>query len=507
MERSTENRENGDATHQELNGCEHKEEMPSEEKSKVLTTNSTNNITTERCAPVQSDTTVELSDQSEKTEPAVTNTANNDTNLSQNNTTNEVPKNGNGEFEELKAVEQDLQKSDVTTASVETSTEKRSTLADTTNELLASTNGEEIHQNGDNIDQEIVKQSKAQIEVNSKTENKDFAATLDSFPSISINPSNAQIHSQELNTSAKNIDEHFKTIVDQSVISKPTDTESVTNPIIPTSSISESVEGTDYNIQIEKSIMLTTETIETEGPVRADKINELSPPPLPISPPPSQVSVFLFTNNEESLEKSVPINSIKPEDSTFNEESKEILLNTTLEPRPDNTSLETDIPENNQSLDEKNNICDEFINEIVENKSIEEIESVEENVFNNNLTDTSKNDEETSIAAAVITEIIENAAEIVSRHSILKENESLPSTELTEDSNNETENDVKNVDHNELAEGINVAKCRKDKLTEYSIEPTVDFNQTIDSITDNSLTFSPKDSTQAQNEMITLSVE
>lgn len=514
MEKSTENRENGDASQQELNGTEHKDdEMASEEKSNVLTANLTNNTTTDRCAPVQSDNTVEPTEQSEKTEPAVTSTTNNETNISENNTTiEEVPKNGNGEFEELNATEHDLQKPDVTTASVETSTEKKNTSNDATNELSASTNGEKIHQNGDNIDQEIVEQSKAQIEVNSKTENKVFAATLDSFPSTSINPSNDQIHIKDLNASAKNVDENFKINIDEPVIPKFSDIERVKCPIIiPTSSISESVEtveGTDYNKQVEESALLPIEIIETETTlVTADKISEPSPPPLPISPPPSQVSVFVFTNNEESVEDSLSTNSPKPDDSEINEESKEILF-TPLEVLPDSASLKTDIPENNESPDETTNMNNEVISESVENKLIEEKTSFEEIMCPNSLSNEFRNEEEISIAAAVINEITEHAAEIVNHHLEIKDCEPLQKTDLlTEDSNDKISKEVENVDHKGLAEDNNAGECSNDKSAEYLIESAIVSSQTIDSITDSSLTFSPQDSTQAQNEVISLGVE
>ncbi|XP_065357049.1 A-kinase anchor protein 200 [Calliphora vicina] len=546
-EKTAENHENGNATPQELNGVEqNEEEKSSEEKSNDNTANSTNNTTTtETCEPVQSETADESSELSEKTENTATaTTIINEIKLSANVTVDDTSKNGNGiDDENENATEQEPQKTDVTNASVEAPSEKTSTVASVvTNDSSASTNGdvvEKIHQNGDHgeSEQEVVEKSKAQIEVNSNTDNKVSAATLDYISSTSINPSNVQIHVQDLNASSEMPDETIQISKDESSIQKSTDI-GVESHTAAQHSLSEdaAVSMMEDNVQIDAVVSdLTSETtIDTEKSSE-DKIgDEPSPPPLPISPPPSQVSVFAFTNNE-SVEDSIQTKNSEPSINNLVEEEKEeiqeippppTLLPSELNKTESLNSLETNTIHDEETTPNTHNQTGhvEEVNEKVEIECDEIKEQKEASVCKDDVASTGfydelqNEDEEVSIAAAVIDEITEKAAEIVGEQ--LKCNIEQTTDERMSLQSNEENRQEEEKSHDEIVkENIVVEFDKKVKtntgqhddkeseceVTNYSKEYPLVLEQSNNDTTECSSDFSASNSIQQdQDEMISL---
>ncbi|KAM7352762.1 A kinase anchor protein 200 isoform 1-T3 [Cochliomyia hominivorax] len=402
-ENTTEGHENGNATPQEIKG-EQNEEKKSEDQLNANTANITNNTTTtttEISETVQKETDVVSSEISEKTENLViaTSSTTNEIKTSEDAVINDATKNGNGVNENIFATEQTLQ-NDVTNATVEASSEKTSTMGnDVTNES-SSTNGqviEKIQQNGDHgeSEQEIVEKSKEQNEVNFNIDNKISAATLDYNSSTSTNPSKIQIHVQDLNISSEKPDENINNNYNESI-----ETPDHIEVKIQNNSqieVDESVNTTE-DIEVEIIENKDSETyidneVSTEGKVGI----EPSPPPLPISPPPSQVSVFAFTNNE-SVE-----NSSKDFERTIDnivDEKEEIY--------PSSTSVcelsNTEITNSNEKLNEEK-VNDSHIEQGIAtecDKTQQEYRVL-----------TSLNEEEISVATEVINEITEKAAAIV----------------------------------------------------------------------------------------------
>ncbi|XP_037828765.1 A-kinase anchor protein 200 [Lucilia sericata] len=497
-EKTAENQENGNATPKELNGVEQNEEKSSEEKSNDTTANTTNNTTTtESCEPVQNETADISSESSEKTENMATaTTINNEIKVSENATDDDTSKNGIDE--KINATEQEPQKTDVANASVESPSEKTSTIASAvTNESSASTNGEvveKIHQNGDHGESEleVVEKPKAQIEVISNTDNKVSAATLDYISSTSINPSNVQIQVQDLNASSEMPDDKIQIDNDESCIHKSTDI-NIQGHIASQSSLSEAnvsmtEDKVENNLQIETVAELISETGDTEKSVEDKVGDEPSPPPLPISPPPSQVSVFAFTSNAESVEDSIETKNSEPSNTQHEEKEEEISLPTPPPSELKNTegpnNIETNAIHNEKHEGETypdNEIPQTHVDDVNEKVEIECDETNEEQKVSvckeislhteNDVPSSTgcfeelQNEEEALVAAAVIDEITEKAAEIVGEQ--LKCNAEQTTDEQSLQSNEERQEYLKSnneiVKDNTVEEFDNEVKTNKNQ--------------------------------------------
>ncbi|XP_023306820.2 A-kinase anchor protein 200 [Lucilia cuprina] len=496
-EKTAENQENGNATPKELNGVEHNEEKSSEEKSNDTANTTNNTTTTESCEPVQNETADISSELSEKTENMATaTTINNEIKVSENATDDDTSKNGIDE--KMNATEQEPQKIDVANASVESPSEKTSTIASAvTNESSASTNGEvveKIHQNGDHGESEleVVEKSKAQIEVISNTDNKVSAATLDYISSTSINPSNVQIQVQDLNASSEMPDEKIQIDNDESCIQKSTEIK-IQKHIAAQSSLSEAnssmtEDKVENNSQNETVANLISETGDTEKSVEDKVGDEPSPPPLPISPPPSQVSVFAFTSNAESVEDSIETKNSESSNNQDEENKEEISqpipppseLKNTEDPNnietnaihnekhegeiyPDNETPQTHVDNDNEKVEIE---CDETNEEqeasVCKEMPLHEDEAVPSSTGSS---EELQNEEEALVAAAVINEITEKAAEIVGEQ--LKYNVEHTTDEQSLQSNEERQEELECnneiVKDNTVEEFDNEVKTNKDQ--------------------------------------------
>ncbi|XP_061399956.1 A-kinase anchor protein 200 [Musca vetustissima] len=167
---------------------------------------------------------------------------------------------------------------------------------------------DEIHQNGSNDVFEDEEKSKSQIEVNTNTGKNTSAETLESNSSSTPN---TFPNDQNLN------------ILDE--------------------------RSNDVGVEsIEQKNCFDLKESGQEDETADKKIaDETSPPPLPISPPPSQVSVFAFTNSTERVEESEKEIKTNP-----NEEIAEVNMSTT------NTTsdLQINVSENENQLP-VNDIC------------------------------------------------------------------------------------------------------------------------------------------------------
>lgn len=426
-------------------------EKPSDDQSdKTANQNKNNTTTTETCEPVQNETAAVTTELSEKTE----NTAViNETKTSDNAAVADASKNGNGVDEKRNALDQEPLKGGDSNASAEASSEKISLLASAaTTESSATTNGEvadQIHQNGDHgeSDQAVIEKSKAQIEVNSNTDNNVSAATLDSLSSTSISPSNVQIHVQDLKASSEVPDEivQINNVDNEPVIENSTDTEidihtvdqSVDNEVVVSAvavaaNIAQATTEVFGDATLSKTATNTSSLLENVGVISV-------PPPLPISPPPSQVSVFAFTNNEDTIQTKnfePAIDNLIEENKTEipftpseTDNSQEIVSSIHIESEkiyeksifkePDLQLREDEVLVNVEIERRENKVIEKEDEEKQYEANLCKDLQTDESAYPSIIPQESQNDEEqasVAFAATVINEITETAAAIVKQH-------------------------------------------------------------------------------------------
>lgn len=453
----TDTHENGNATEQELNG-EQTEEKLTEEKANEVTANTTNvTTTTETSSPVQNDTAVST----EKTENKAI----------ANNADDEATKSGNGITEEINATEQLATDA---TESVEAPAENKCILAEVTTESSASTtNGEfdKVHQNGTDADNEV-EQPKAQIEVKSNTDNKASAATLDIIPSTSIIPPNVQV--QDLNESIEKPDNvvqiddvvvHDKEQNNQKSIDIGVENSVLLQDYSPPSfneyADKADVDDDNSDKEMEAVVLSSEQPADTERSCDINASDDPSPPPLPISPPPSQVSMFAFTNNEESVEASIQIEKSEPElssivDIQVEEVQKDnvAIVPCTTTTTELSTEINAGVIDNDNSISNENDTEEVVVDKMTENKDSDDITDqtdvnqfvhveahdcedvkmslIKDDDISTTAGDVSEklNEDESSLAAAVVDEITEKAVEIINQQ--LKCSEEPLCTELLE---------------------------------------------------------------------------
>lgn len=177
-------------------------------------------------------------------------------------------------------------------------------------------NVDEIHQNGsDNVSHQDVEETKAQIEVKSNTDK----ASADSLEIISSseynNPPNVQDHDKHVNDLGDNFED----------VGMAKDVENDVSNSINELGIRTDTENDENDLNVENA------ESDVVKPTTDEKlVHEPSPPPLPISPPPSHVSVFAFTNKEESADDS----SEKTESISDQLEDKKDQKPDTIAPNP-----------------------------------------------------------------------------------------------------------------------------------------------------------------------------
>lgn len=433
---------------------------------------------------------------------------------------------------------------------------------------------DQIHQNGDHgeSEQEVVEKSKELNEVNSNTDNTVCAATLDIISSTSINPSNIQIHVQDLNASSEKLDENVQIDNNKTDVHTSDDIEVKTSHTDAQSSNCEAAdsmtENFTNNVQIETDENIGLETNSGNEKSTEDKFGvEPYPPPLPISPPPSQVSVFAFTNIEsvgdsfetknfeETINNTINVEDeevISPPSAPLCELSKEETTNSNNKLYEENINdLPVQVAQANNELENNvENECGEnkddavtpqiLVDEIKENIEtecnvikddaalIQHVEVINENVKDvcdeiqeyskelpineSNMQTTfedSDNHDETSVVVAteLINEITEKAAEIVNDQ--LKCNEEQIATDDTSDINkhSQEENIKDEVNESTVVEPDNKNENDKQEhvsgITSSSTENCSLIEQINNIATDCSLDFSTSNS-KLEDQMISL---
>ncbi|XP_037957265.1 A-kinase anchor protein 200 [Teleopsis dalmanni] len=296
---SDEKLENGNATESELNGQKTPISTPTGEKpDEAIVIESTTNATTdttnanvpaatnETATQIQTKTATNTVDVVEATVIAAT--------ISNGVDASAVEKNV---VAEVLTTEENTEKS-IDKAETEVSaalTENIKTIPNVINE-------EKPHQNGTNAVDETeadAEKSKSQIEVNTSIDNINTTQNIPSFQTT-MTTTSSDPYAQTINTNnASDVINEVETV--KTVVDTMTSVDDAAANVI--------VAATDVDI----------ENIKPNVDNKLNSQYDTQPPPLPISPPPSHVSVFAFKNNSEtdeiSTEQTIAVNTMSPETS------------------------------------------------------------------------------------------------------------------------------------------------------------------------------------------------